>query len=302
MRWKKDLSGSKIRDVRGRSRGLGLRGGGGRGLLSIAPLLLRFLGVKGTIVVAVIAGGIFLLKPNLITSLLNGSPQQTSQISNQSRSETDQAAAFIDYVKGSNDVVWKHLLNEVYRDPSLEIMTDRKGTGPYYMPSRETISIDPTFFSDLANRHDSPGDFAQAYVLAHETAHHVQKLFGLTTFVHSNHGRAGYNELSVRLELYADFLAGVWAHHAVRLEHFEMEEGDLEEGITAATNIGDDVLQRKAGAWKIDPSKFTHGTGEQRRAWLLYGFKTGNYRACHLFNVEGKTIQVGHQGLMPPTF
>jgi len=247
MRWKKDLSGSKIRDVRGRSRGLGLRGGSGRGLLSIAPLLLRFLGVKGTIVVAVIAGGIFLLKPNLI-------------------------------------------------------MTDRKGTGPYYMPSRETISIDPTFFSDLANRHDSPGDFAQAYVLAHETAHHVQKLFGLTTFVHSNHGRAGYNELSVRLELYADFLAGVWAHHAVRLEHFEMEEGDLEEGITAATNIGDDVLQRKAGAWKIDPSKFTHGTGEQRRAWLLYGFKTGNYRACHLFNVEGKTIQVGHQGLMPPTF
>lgn len=287
MRWKKDFKGSKITDTRG-ARGSSRRVSG-NGILSLLPVVFKLLGVKGTVVVALLFGAIMIFKPSLFSSILSLSPStpQTEQTSGNSPDaiiKQDAAALrLISYTKDSNDRIWRNILGRNYTDPSLHLVNDRKGTGPYYMPRNQTIYIDPQFFVELATRHDSPGDFAQAYVLAHETAHHVQRLTGYTDYVHRRHGRPGYNQLSVRLELYADFLAGVWAHNALKLGHFEFEEGDLEEAINAANNIGDDVLMKKAGAWKIDPSKFTHGTGDQRKAWLLHGFRTGDYRKCDLF-------------------
>jgi len=303
MRWSKNSKGSKIRDVRGTGRGIS--GGRSAGaLMSIIPMLFRFLGLKGTLVVGLIAGAIFLVKPDIINMLLGGGGATTSSQSLEKlrKSPEDQEALqLINNAKSSTDRVWSNLLGVNYVEPSLDIVTDRQGTGPYYMPSTEKIHIDPQFFIDLTNRHDSPGDFAQSYVIAHEAAHHIQKLFGLTTFVHKQHGSSRYNELSVRLELHADFLSGVWAKKAIEMGHFQLEEGDLEEGINAANNIGDDVLKKKAGARNIDPSEFTHGSGEQRMAWLVYGFKTGDFHACKLFNVQqGGAISIGQSSLMPP--
>ncbi len=303
MKWRKNSKGSKIQDIRGRGRSFGFGGGrrGGGALLSFAPMLFRLLGVKGTVVAVIIGGAIFMMKPEIFSMLLGGggSTAQVADTQSVSSEEEKIAIQLINNTKSSTDRIWTKLLGG-YREPSLAIHTDRKGTGPYYLPSEEKIHIDPQFFSDLATRFDSPGDFAQSYVIAHESAHHIQKLLSLTTFVHQQHGSAHYNDLSVRLELYADFLSGVWAYHATREGHFQLEEGDLEEAINAANNIGDDVLQKKAGVWKIDPKKFTHGTGEQRVAWLLYGFKSGDPFACKLFHISRDGNAVGQRSLLPP--
>lgn len=299
MKWRNNSTGSKIRDLRGTSRGFGGRRGGGA-LFSLIPMLFRFLGLKGTVVAVILGGAVFMMKPELFSMLLGGGSSAAIANTQKASSEEDKIALqLIHNTKSSTDKIWTKLLSG-YRTPSLDIHTDRQGTGPYYMPSDEKIHIDPQFFIDLATRHDSPGDFAQSYVIAHESAHHIQKILALTTFVHQQHGSANYNNLSVRLELYADFLAGVWAHHAVKDGHFEMEEGDLQEAINAANNIGDDVLQKKAGAWKIDPAKFTHGTGEQRMAWLIYGVKSGDPFACKLFSMTRSGISVGQRSLEPP--
>ena len=302
MRWNKDFNNGNVSDTRG-SGGRRSFGGGRRGmsLFSIVPMLFRLLGFKGTLVVGLIAGGVFLFKPTLLQSLLGVATggTQTTQI-DRTNPEDQQTVQFIKNSMGSVNAIWSQLLGSSYRSPQFEITTDHRGSGPYYMPSNETIYLDPQFFDDLATKYEAPGDFAHAYVIAHEGAHHVQKILGLTDFVHKQHGAANYNQLSVRLELYADFLAGVWAHNAVKAGHFTFDDGDIEEAIRAAQAIGDDALQKKAGAWKIDPSKFTHGTSAQRMAWLKYGLKSGNLRDCHLFimNRSGE-ISLG-DSLSPP--
>lgn len=301
MRWRKDFNNSNVRDTRGSSRSFG--GGSRRGgsLLSILPMLFRVLGFKGTLVVGVIAGGVFLFKPTLIQSLL-GVSSNTAQVTqtNRANPEDQETVQFIKNSIGSVNAIWSQVLGRAYRNPQFEITTDHRGTGPYYMPSNETIYLDPQFFDDLATKYEAPGDFAHAYVIAHEGAHHLQKIFGLTDFVHSQHGSTNYNQLSVRLELYADFLAGVWAHNAVKAGHFTFDNGDVEEAIRAAQAIGDDTLQKKAGAWKIDPSKFTHGTSAQRMNWLKHGLKSGDLKDCNLFIMEkGGKISLGNT-LSPP--
>ena len=157
--------------------------------------------------------------------------------------------------------------------------------GPFYCPADRQVYIDLAFYDDLASRFGAPGDFAQAYVIAHEVGHHVQNLLGTSDRVHEARRRVSdveYNRLSVRLELQADFLAGVWAHHANKRRPI-LEEGDVDEAIRCAKAIGDDRLQRQAGR-AVVPDSFTHGTSEQRAAWFKHGLRTGDVREGNTFD------------------
>jgi len=151
--------------------------------------------------------------------------------------------------------------------------------GPFYCPRDHRVYIDLSFYRELKERFGAPGDFAQAYVIAHEVGHHVQKLLGYSQRVHSQKGRVSqteYNHLSVRLELQADFLAGVWAHHAQKTKKI-LQPGDIDEALRAANAIGDDRLQRQSRGYVV-PDAFTHGTSSQRARWFRLGFETGNFK------------------------
>src|SRR5262249_44222406 len=157
--------------------------------------------------------------------------------------------------------------------------------GPFYCPGDEMVYLDLSFFEALKNRFKAPGEFAQAYVVAHEIGHHVQKQLGISDRVHAQRNglsKAEYNRLSVRMELQADFLAGFWAHHAQKTKHF-LEPGDLEAALRAANAIGDDRLQKQARGYVV-PDSFTHGTSEQRIRWFRLGFETGDFSRGDTFS------------------
>jgi predicted metalloprotease len=156
--------------------------------------------------------------------------------------------------------------------------------GPFYCPADQKVYLDTSFFDQLARRHGAPGDFAQAYVVAHEVGHHVQNLLGISTKVaqaRAQLSEAQANDLSVRLELQADCFAGIWGHHA-NTDRKLLEEGDIEEGLRAAAAIGDDALQKQARGFVV-PESFTHGSSDQRARWLLEGLKRGEIEACDTF-------------------
>ena len=199
----------------------------------------------------------------------------------------------VSVVLRDTEVVWGDLLPRLpgnlatqYREPNLVLFKQatQSGcgfasaqTGPFYCPADQKVYIDLGFFTLMDQRFNAPGDFAQAYVVAHEVGHHVQNLLGLTDLVHRKNGRVSeeeYNRWSVRLELQADYLAGVWAHHAERNWSI-LEEGDIEEAITAAQAIGDDTLQKQAQGYVV-PENFTHGTSKQRMRWFYEGLKSGD--------------------------
>ncbi|HEX7898586.1 MAG TPA: neutral zinc metallopeptidase [Planctomycetota bacterium] len=198
---------------------------------------------------------------------------------------------FVAVVLADTEDVWHEQFRKrglSYREPKLAIFTGRvesacglagSAVGPFYCPPDEHVYIDLQFFEDLKRRFQAPGDFAQAYVIAHEVGHHVQKLLGYTDKVHSQRKRlseAEANKLSVRLELQADFLAGVWAHHAQRTKQI-LEPGDVDEALRAANAIGDDRLQRQARGTVV-PDSFTHGTSAQRMKWFRLGLETGDFQ------------------------
>jgi predicted metalloprotease len=183
-----------------------------------------------------------------------------------------------------------------YQEPTLVLFSGRvesacglasAAMGPFYCPLDRKVYIDLRFYDELHNRFQAPGDFAQAYVLAHEVGHHVQNLLGISERVQRMRGRvseAEYNELSVRLELQADFLAGVWAHHGQRMRQF-LEGGDIEEGLAAASAIGDDRLQQQTQGYVV-PDSFTHGTSEQRVRWFRRGLETGDMTLGDTFDAD----------------
>jgi len=210
----------------------------------------------------------------------------------------DELKLFVSVVLADTEDVWHAQFQKMgrsYREPRLVLFSDQvesacgfanAAVGPFYCPEDASVYIDLQFYQDLKSRFGAPGDFAQAYVIAHEVGHHVQNLLGLTRRVHSQRGRvpqAEFNRLSVRLELQADFLAGVWAHHAQKAKNV-LEPGDLEEALGAANAIGDDRLQRRSRGYVV-PETFTHGTSEQRIRWFRLGFETGDVnRMEELFN------------------
>jgi predicted metalloprotease len=201
----------------------------------------------------------------------------------------DEQAQFVSVVLKDTEDVWHKIfaeqLNAQYQEPQLVIFSGSSqsgcgfasaATGPFYCPQDQTVYIDLSFYDELQNRFGAPGDFAMAYVIAHEVGHHVQNLMGTLGKVHDFQRQSGEkqaNAASVKLELQADFLAGMWAYHADRMKDI-LEEGDIEEALGAANAIGDDRLQKQAQGHVV-PDAFTHGTSEQRMYWFKKGYETG---------------------------
>jgi predicted metalloprotease len=253
----------------------------------------------GTIVLALAASYFFGIDPSTVigmASQLQGGGQVQEVPAHQPPAD-DQAAQFISKILGSTERTWQAQFQRAgrqYEDPKLVLFTGATPTacgtgqtamGPFYCPLDHKVYIDLAFYQELKDRFHAPGEFAQAYVIAHEVGHHVQNLLGISEKVQgaqqAAHNEAKANALSVRLELQADCLAGVWAAQANEAKHI-LEAGDVEQALTAASAIGDDRLQKQSRGYVV-PDGFTHGTSEQRMRWLKRGLETGDMNQCNTF-------------------
>lgn len=276
MRWGNQRQSTNIEDRRGMGgRGIAV-GGGGIGVLVLA------------VVIYLCGGDPQMLLENLPTQ--GGQPQQQQQPQSRNNQPPDQNEQFAAAVLGSTEDVWNQILpqqaNQRYREPKLVLFDGQVASacgyasaavGPFYCPGDEKLYLDFSFFRDLKREFNAPGDFAEAYVIAHEVGHHVQNLLGTMDQVN----RAGNsNEMSVRLELQADCYAGVWAHYAQ--QKGLVEAGDLQEAIRAAEAVGDDSIQKRSQGYVV-PDSFTHGSSKQRMEWFTRGFEAGNMRQCNTF-------------------
>lgn len=297
MKWKGRRQSSNVDDRRGQS---GSKGGfGGFSPMLIGPLIkILFskvgLAIAGLLIIISFVTGNNPL--NLLSGLISGNNgQQISSSAYQGTEEENELAAFSATILASTEDVWNGIL-ENYREPTLVLFTGSvssacgsasSATGPFYCPGDEKLYIDLSFFDDMERKLNAPGDFAQAYVIAHEVGHHVQKLMGITDKVHNLRGQVSetaYNKYAVMLELQADFFAGVWANRSESSMSI-MEEGDLEEALNAANAIGDDRLQKQSTG-RVVPDSFTHGTSEQRVRWFKKGFETGDIAQGDTFNAN----------------
>ncbi|MGA0569735.1 neutral zinc metallopeptidase [Variovorax sp. VNK109] len=289
MKWEGNRQSDNVED----RRGSGGFGGGG------FPIGGRSIGI-GTIVVALLGGWIFGINPLTILSLLSGGgAPMVQQAPAQRPPADDQMAKFVSTVLADTEDVWKAKFTTgggSYREPTLVLFRGATSTacgqgqaamGPFYCPADQKVYIDLGFYETLKNQLGAPGEFAQAYVIAHEVGHHVQNLLGISEQVSQMRGRVSqsqYNAMSVRLELQADCFAGVWAHDAQNARQI-LEQGDVEAAMNAAAKIGDDALQRSSGR-AVVPESFTHGTSEQRQRWFNTGLKTGSVKACDTFSAK----------------
>ena len=295
MRWEDGRRSDNVEDRRGQSPGYSAAGA--------APLLLRFLPAmirSKTGRLILIAGVLVIFGGKLmgidVLSLLVGGGAATTPQSGEFSQEEQQQAEFVSVVLADTEDTWQEIFRQqgaTYRDPTLVLFSGRVNSacgmasaavGPFYCPGDQKLYIDLSFFHDLKVRHGAPGDFAQAYVIAHEVGHHVQTLLGISQQVQQlgrGRSKAEVNALSVRQELQADCFAGVWGHSAKN----PLDPGDLEEALRAATAIGDDRLQREAGG-RVVPDSFTHGTSAQRVNWFRRGFDTGNLEECDTFSAD----------------
>jgi predicted metalloprotease len=277
MRWQDREQSSNVEDRRRVTPGK-VALGGGLGTIIMVGIMLLMGADPQSILRMVLQGN----SPSASSSVSAGGPAPSP--------EQDELAKFVSVVLADTEKVWKEQFRKMgrtYQEPQLVLFSGRvqsacgmasSATGPFYCPGDQKVYVDLDFYRELKERFKAPGDFAQAYVLAHEVGHHVQKLLGITDKVDSMRGRvseADYNKLSVRLELQADFLAGMWAHHAQRQWNI-LEAGDLEEALNAASAIGDDRIQRQTQGHVV-PDSFTHGTSEQRIRWFRRGLETGDF-------------------------
>jgi hypothetical protein len=263
-----------------------------------APMLGgRSIGI-GTIVVALIGGWVLGINPLTLLGVLSGGGSVVqAPAPAQAPPAHDTMAQFVSTVLADTEDVWGPIFQQgggTYREPRLVLFrgavptacgTGQAAMGPFYCPGDQKVYIDLSFYDQLKNQLGAPGDFAQAYVIAHEVGHHVQHLLGISGQVEQMRGRVSqvaYNRLSVKLELQADCLAGVWAHHADQQRHI-LEQGDIEEAMNAAAKIGDDALQR-AQTGQVVPDSFTHGTSAQRQRWFRTGLQSGSVQACDTFS------------------
>ena len=263
-----------------------------------APMLGgRSIGI-GTIVVALIGGWVLGINPLTLLGVLSGGGNVVqAPAPAQAPPAHDTMAQFVSTVLADTEDVWGPIFQQgggAYREPRLVLFrgavptacgTGQAAMGPFYCPGDQKVYIDLSFYDQLKNQLGAPGDFAQAYVIAHEVGHHVQHLLGISGQVEQMRGRVSqvaYNRLSVKLELQADCLAGVWAHHADQQRQI-LEQGDIEEAMNAAAKIGDDALQR-AQTGQVVPDSFTHGTSAQRQRWFRTGLQSGSVQACDTFS------------------
>jgi uncharacterized protein len=286
MKWEGQRRSSNVEDRRGMGAGRRI---GGRGI------------GKAAIVVALLAGWVFGINPLTLLGLIEagGVPDPVAQGPAPAPPADDRQAAFVATVLADTEDVWHPIFRaggSTYREPQLVLFrgvvptacgTGQSAMGPFYCPGDMKVYIDLDFFDTLARRMGAPGDFAQAYVIAHEVGHHVQRLIGVTERVDAMRGRLSQREmnaLSVRVELQADCLAGVWTNHSQRGKGW-LEQGDIEEAMNAAARIGDDALQRQSqGA--VVPDSFTHGSSAQRMRWFRRGLEGGALAQCDTFGAQ----------------
>ena len=288
MKWEGQEQSSNVEDRRGSGGGLPI-GGRGIGL--------------GTIVIALLAGWIFGINPFTVLGLLggDGGPAVVQQPQGPAPAPPpgDRAAAFVSTVLRDTEIVWGQVFRQAgstYQEPKLVLFRGATATacgsgesamGPFYCPGDRKVYLDLDFFDTLASRLGAPGEFAQAYVVAHEVGHHVQNLLGITEQVDALRGRTSQREmnaLSVRVELQADCLAGVWTHHSQQGKGW-LERGDIESALNAASKIGDDALQR-ASQGRVVPESFTHGSSQQRVSWFRRGMDSGSVKQCNTFDAR----------------
>lgn len=288
MRWQGRKGSSNIEDRRGSG------GGGSR--------MVRGRGSKigiGSIIIFLIAWALGGNPLQLLQDMGSGGQAPSSNTQYVPNQGGDELAQFVSVVLAETEDVFGRLFQEqvgqAYRKPVLVLYNGRvtsacgnasAATGPFYCPGDQKLYIDLSFYSDLKNRFGAPGDFAMAYVVAHEVAHHVQYLLGTSDWMNQQRRRVNkiqYNQLSVRLELQADFYAGVWARYIQ--QKGLLEQGDIEEALRAANAIGDDRLQKQSQGYVV-PESFTHGTSEQRMRWFKKGFDTGDLRQGDTFNTQ----------------
>lgn len=292
MKWEGNRESDNVEDARSSGGG----GGGGRGFGG------RSIGL-GSVAIALVAGWIFGVNPLTVLSLLSGGdggavPTQQQAPAGKPPAD-DKMARFVGVVLADTEDVWRAKFKQMggtYREPKLRLFRGSEPTacgrgqaamGPFYCPGDQKVYIDLSFYETMRTRLGAPGDFAQAYVIAHEVGHHVQNLLGISGKVDAMRGRvseAQQNALSVRLELQADCFAGIWAHDAQSARQI-LEQGDVEEALNAATQIGDDTLQRKSQGTVV-PETFTHGTSAQRVSWFKRGFQGGSVEQCNTFEAR----------------
>jgi predicted metalloprotease len=279
MKWQSSRRSTNIEDRRGMPTGGTAIGGIGALLLA---LVVAFLGGDPSVV----------LQPGVAVSPYEDAPPVTTV-------ESDRTAEFVAAVLGETEDTWQSIFQSEfgasYQEPNLVLYSGatqsacglgQSAMGPFYCPADQKVYLDTSFFRDLQVRHGAPGDFAQAYVIAHEVGHHVQNLLGVSGQVQQARQRVSptqANELSVRLELQADCFAGVWAHQA-QINRAILEEGDIEEALNAASQIGDDRLQMEAQGY-VTPDSFTHGSSQQRAQWFYRGIESGDIDQCNTFDV-----------------
>ena len=255
----------------------------------------------GAIAVALVASYLLGVSPSTVLSVLSGGTNSSPQSAPaHAPPANDEMAKFVGKVLAETEDTWRNVFREAgssYRDPKLVLFsgatptacgTGETAQGPFYCPLDEKVYIDLAFYQDLRDRFQAPGEFAEAYVIAHEVGHHVQHLLGIANKVHSAQQSARSetqaNALSVRMELQADCFAGVWAKRADSMKHI-LEPGEIEQALTAASAIGDDRLQKKARGYAV-PETFTHGSSEQRVRWFKRGIETGNMNQCDTFSSQ----------------
>ncbi len=291
MKWEGNRESENVEDARSSSGGGGMRFGG------------RGIGL-GTIVIALVGGWILGINPLTILGALSGGggeigPASVQQAPAGKPPADDQMARFVSVVLADTEDVWREQFQQMggrYREPKLRLFRGAEATacgtgqaamGPFYCPGDEKVYIDLSFYETMRTQLGAPGDFAQAYVIAHEVGHHVQNLMGITEKIDSARRRMSEtqaNAVSVRLELQADCFAGVWAHHAQKARQI-LEQGDLEEALNAASRIGDDALQRQSTG-TVRPESFTHGSSAQRVRWFKAGMGSGRVQDCNTFEAR----------------
>jgi predicted metalloprotease len=282
MRWRTGRRSTNVEDRR-RVRVTRKAAGGGIGIVVIA-LIAMYFGVDPSI---------------FLSQLGPNSSVSTQQTTRQIPAAENELAEFVSVVLADTEDIWNELFRQMgktYREPQLVLFSGavqsacgfaQAAMGPFYCPADQKVYIDLSFYQDLKSRHGAPGDFAQAYVIAHEIGHHVQTLLGISEKVHSARSRVSRvegNRLSVMQELQADCFAGIWAYHANRARQI-LEEGDIEEALGAASAIGDDRLQRKTRGY-VTPDSFTHGSSAQRVRWFKQGLKSGEVLDCNTFRAD----------------
>lgn len=286
MKWEDLRRSSNVEDFRMKSSSGGGSRMSGRALFFIIKFLM---GTKiGRIVLVIGVGAYFLgFNPLALLDTVTPSSQQTKVIDSAKDNKT---AEFVSAVLGQTEDIWSALFAKeglVYKEPKLVLFRNgvRSGcgyassqTGPFYCPSDKKVYLDMSFFEELKKRHNAPGDFAQAYVIAHEVGHHVQNLLGTLNKSHSakvNSSKTEANAIQVQVELQADCYSGVWAHYLKNI----LEDGDIQEALNAASAIGDDTLQKQAQGYVV-PDAFTHGSSADRMRWFQLGYKGGELNSC----------------------